>query len=82
MKHIDLGDAPAQLNGSLLTYQQGDYRYRVKLPTGLPLVGIHPSKHGRMTVVFSSWTKAVMSVTGSAELIESIFALVGGKGSK
>lgn len=82
MKHIDLGDAPAQLNGSLLTYQHGEYRYRVKLPVGLPLVGTHPSKKDRATIVFSSWTKAVMSVTGSAELIEWIFQLVGGKGEK
>lgn len=82
MKHIDLGDAPAQLNGSLLTYQQGKYRYRVKIPTGLPFAHIAETSAGRSTITFSSWKGGVVAIAGRTEIIESIFQLVGGKGEK
>ena len=82
MKHIDLGDAPAQLNGSLLTYQQGKYRYRVKIPTGLPQAYIAETTAGRSTITFSSWKGSVVMFSGRTAIIESIFQLVGGKGER
>lgn len=82
MKYIDLGDAPAQLNGSLLTCQQGGYRYRVKIPTGLPLANITSPQRGRSTITFSSWKGGVCAIAGRTEIIETIFQLVGGKGER
>lgn len=83
MKHIDLGDAPAQLNGSLLTYQQGNYRYRVKIPTGSPQVYVgEAAGAGRSTITFCSWKGAVVMISGRTAIIESIFRLVGGRGER
>jgi len=81
MRAIDLGDAPAQLNGSLLTYQQGNYRYRVKIPTGLPQAHISETSKGRSTITFSSWKGAVVMISGRTAIIEAIGLLVGIRGT-
>lgn len=82
MKVIDLGDVPAQLNGSLVTYQQAQYRYRVKLPVSQPIVSITEVRAGRSSITFSSLKGGVLTIIGRTEFIESIFQLVGGKGAK
>ena len=77
MKHIELGTAPAQLTGSVLTYENGNYRHRVKIPTGLPLAHVTVTSKGRSTITFSSWKGAVCAIAGHTETIEAIANLVG-----
>lgn len=77
MKHIDLGDAPAQLTGSVLTYENGKYRHRVKIPVGLPLAHVSVTSMGRSTITFSSWNGAVCAIAGRTEIIEAIAELIG-----
>lgn len=79
MKLIDVGQAAHHFNSPTLVYAEAPYRYRVRLPMGSPVVDVHRLKGGdRSTITFSSWTKAVVALTGPTSTIDRIFERCGG----